>query len=136
MPQVSRLTSGGKLVIDGKPACVKCGRRPQRWSGKRWQSYCGPCHTYDQWQRRLGKTELLVRDEDRGLHVAIRGAELSEEERHYLIDQIVELRAKPSGRHHAGLSVEHLRRRQWAAWNWSLYLVLLGAVMLIGAKGY
>lgn len=100
---VSRLTESGQLVIGSKPACVKCGRRPKRWSGGRWQSYCTICHKEDQWERRRGKSDILVREEDRGLVLAIRRAELSPEERELIVDTIVELRARPPGRHRARL---------------------------------
>lgn len=101
---VSRLTSGGKLVIGRSPACVKCGRRPQRWSGGRWQSYCKICHAEDHRRRRdeqrqererqalLGRTEAMaLTPEERELLLELRGIE-------------------PAGRHHARLAAAYLCR--------------------------
>ena len=58
--QVSRLT----FMIGGKPACSRCGRRPRRWSGGRWQSYCTVCHREYCAGRRTGKVETLLTPEE------------------------------------------------------------------------
>lgn len=48
------------MTIGGKPACVRCGRRPRRWDGRRWQSYCLPCHQDYCAERREGMVERLL----------------------------------------------------------------------------
>lgn len=58
------LVSQGTMLIDGKPACSRCGRRPRRWSGGRWQSYCTPCHQDYSAERRAGKVEVLLTPEE------------------------------------------------------------------------
>jgi hypothetical protein len=58
------VTSDGKIFIDGKPACSKCQRRPKRWNGRRWQSYCAECHREDRALRRAGKIEVLLTREE------------------------------------------------------------------------
>lgn len=100
------VTESGQLVVDGKPACAKCGRRPKRpGRGRRkWQSYCDVCHAEDHAERRREQTQITINRADRGLVVAIRRAKLSAEERgavmDVLIDTLVELRTAAAGRHH------------------------------------
>jgi len=53
---VSRLTA----TVDGKPPCSSCGKRPKRWNGSRWQSYCDSCHAEYARNRRTGKVEVLL----------------------------------------------------------------------------
>jgi hypothetical protein len=55
-------------LVDGKPACPRCGIRPKRWDGKRWQSYCVECrreYKRDYMaKRRRGMIEILVTPEE------------------------------------------------------------------------
>jgi hypothetical protein len=63
------------LLIDGKPACARCGLRPRRRSnGKKLQSYCQPCHTEYMRDRRAGKIEALLTPEEAEAVRAIRAA--------------------------------------------------------------
>jgi len=57
---VPTLVSRQTIFIDGKPACSKCLRRPRRWDGRRWQSYCTECHREDGAARRAGMIEVLL----------------------------------------------------------------------------
>lgn len=52
------------VVAGNKPACVKCLRRPKRWSGNRWQSYCAICQAEYARMRRSGKVEMLLTYEE------------------------------------------------------------------------
>jgi hypothetical protein len=61
--KVSRFTF---KLSTGEPACVRCLKRPQRWDGTRWQSYCRVCHTDYMRQRRVARTEMLLDDHERG----------------------------------------------------------------------
>lgn len=54
------MVSQGTVFVDGKPACTKCGRRPKRWDGKRWQSYCTECKREYSTERRAGLVEVLL----------------------------------------------------------------------------
>lgn len=108
MGNVSRSTLAR---ADGSVPCVRCGRPVERMrtgtgghgARGRYQSYCNACHAEYNRDRRRGKTGVLVRQEDRGLVLAIQRAELTAQEREFVIDAIVEMRAEPSGRHHARL---------------------------------
>lgn len=105
---------------DGRVPCVRCGRPVERLRTKagghgargRYQSYCNACHAEYMRDRRRGKTELLVREEDRGLVHTIGRAELSDEERELVVELLVELRAKPAGRHRAGVARSHSNRKE------------------------
>jgi hypothetical protein len=70
------------VLADGQPACVMCLKRPKRWTGKRWQSYCRICQTEYSRRWREGRTSITVTNEQK-----------------QLIRQL--LAAKPLGRHHA-----------------------------------
>jgi hypothetical protein len=88
---VKTLVSQGTMLIDGEPACARCGIRPRRpvppaaktrrrW-GRAYYSYCGPCHSEYTRERRRGKIETLVSPEE--------------------LQLLRELRAAPAGKHHA-----------------------------------
>jgi hypothetical protein len=75
---VTLVVSRGTLLIDGKPACPKCGLRPRIWSGYRYQAYCQPCRreyrkAYMR-ERRAGKIEMLLSPEEVQAVRAIRAA--------------------------------------------------------------
>lgn len=76
------VTSSGKVFIGGKPACSRCGRRPRRWDGRRWQSYCTVCHRDDARDRRVGKVEMLLTPEEREAVWAARAAAEASPGRH------------------------------------------------------
>lgn len=76
--KVSRFT----VRVDGAPACIRCNIRPQRWDGKRWQSYCNVCKAADMRQRRAGTTQMQLTPEE--------------------VELIRAYRTAPAGRHHAG----------------------------------
>ena len=48
------------MLIDGAPACARCGRRPRRRSKNRIQSYCDFCHREYCAERRAGMVEVLL----------------------------------------------------------------------------
>lgn len=148
-----KVSRGTFARADGRPACIGCGnaverlRDPKSGHGERgrYQSYCNACHAKYMRQKRaeerqqreldaqLGRTiPVIVSEEEADFILAYRawqeGRPLTQAQKRLLF---------PTGRHHAGLSVDHEARRvRWMAWNWSFYLALLGAVMLTGAWGF
>ena len=64
-PNNGRPTNTDVTLADGSPACVVCLRRPKRWTGKRWQSYCKQCHTEIVRRWRQDKTTITVTNEQR-----------------------------------------------------------------------
>lgn len=71
------IVSRGTLFIEGVPACSRCQRRPRRpypGSRRRYHSYCGPCHADYMAERRAGKTEILVTEDELALLRQIRAA--------------------------------------------------------------
>lgn len=79
------------MLIDGIPACPRCGVRPRkpiparaaklREEGRRWYGYCAVCRADEERDRRLREHERQAQ----------------------LLAIIAELRAvTPTGRHHAG----------------------------------
>lgn len=64
------------VLGDGAPACVRCWRRPKRFSGGRWQSYCSICHADYMRDRRAGRCEVLVSMSERDLLEALRSGSI------------------------------------------------------------
>jgi len=79
------------MLIDGVPACPRCGRRPRkaipegtrtRKSGRRWYGYCAICGPEAEYERRRNLVKLTP-------------------EERALIDELRSAPARPAGKHHA-----------------------------------
>lgn len=87
------VVSQATMLIDGVPACPRCGRRPRkpipetavrtRKSGRRWYGYCAVCLPEAEWERRQNAIKLTA--EERELILALRKES-----------------CRPAGKHHAG----------------------------------
>lgn len=101
----SKVSRSTFKLSDGRPACITCLKRPQRWDGTRWQSYCTVCHTDYCRKRRQGKTETLLTPEVREVVRALQGFPL-EDQGAIAAEIAADIRRMASqypasGRHHA-----------------------------------
>jgi hypothetical protein len=61
------------ILVDGQPACTRCGRRPRRLPGQRW---CRECHAEYNRERRAGKIEVLLTPAEWAMVRALRDKDL------------------------------------------------------------
>ena len=80
------VVSHGTALIDGKPVCPRCGLRPRKWLGRRYDAFCKPCRTnykreYMQ-NRRAEMVEVFLTREEWAAVKAMRAAAAAAPGRH------------------------------------------------------